>query len=398
MKLNVGSHKNSGKSNFRPDIASPLPHHRPSPSTLSTNHRLGCPTPLDNLSAHSKTNPIPSFVLFTISKSKIMVIHEAPNILKACSIVPSDPLVFGFWKVPKNVCSLVCYNAIKHGYRRLDCACDYGNEEQVGIGIKNAIQDGLCTRDELFVTSKLWNTYHHPDHVQLACHRTLQDLQLSYVDEYLVHFPISMEYVPFDKKYPPEWTNLDGKMVLVNNDMCATWKAMEALQAQGMAKTIGVCNFSTQLLRQIFSTCKVRPSTLQIELHPHNSQTKLVRFAHENGMNVTAFSTFGSASYVELSMATTSDSLMTDPTIVDIAQSKKKSPAQVLIRWALQRNTFPLTKTTNEGRMEENRNVMDFALTDDEMNRINALNKNHRYNDPGVFCESGMGTFCPIYE
>ena len=173
---------------------------------------------------------------------------------------------------------------------------------------------------------------------------------------------------------------------------------MEDLVNVGKAKTIGVCNFSTQLLRQILSICKIRPSTLQVELHPHNSQEKLIRFAFENDMHVTAFSTFGSASYVELNMATAKDSLMTDPTVVAIGEAKKKTPAQVLIRWALQRNTFPLTKTTKKERMEENRQVLDFELTSDEMDQLNGLNKNYRYNDPGVFCEAAMNTFCPSYE
>lgn len=329
----------------------------------------------------------------------------APIILSenADIVVPKDPLVFGFWKVPKDSCQQVCYDAIQAGYRRLDCACDYGNEVEVGHGIQQALQDGLCRREDLFVTSKLWNTYHHPDHVPLACQKSLQDLQLDYLDEYLIHFPISTEFVDFDKKYPPEWTNLDGKMVLVPNDMCATWKAMEALVDSGTCKTIGVCNFSTQLLRQILATARIPPSTLQIELHPHNAQTKLVRFAHEQSMKVTAFSTFGSASYVELDMATAKDSLLSsnnnsNNAISNIAKVHSKTPAQVLIRWALQRNTFPLTKTSNKERLAENRNVFDFALSEDEMDAINSLNKNHRYNDPGVFCEAGMGTFCPIYE
>jgi D-xylose reductase len=321
----------------------------------------------------------------------------AANILTG-SITPSDPLVFGFWKVPKESCAQVCYLAIQAGYRRLDCACDYGNEAQVGQGIAKAIQDGLVTRQDLFVTSKLWNTYHRPEHVPLACQRTLDDLHLDYLDEYLIHFPISMDFVDFSIKYPPEWTNMDGKMVLVDNDICATWKAMEALVATGRARTIGVCNFSTQLLRQIMTTANIRPSTLQIEVHPHNSQTKLVRFAHEQGMNVMAYSTLGSASYVELHMATANDSLMTNEIIVKIAKSHSKTPAQILIRWALQRNIFPLTKTINAARMKENRNVLDFALTEDDMTAIDGLNRNHRYNDPGVFCEAGMGTFCPIYE
>ena len=327
-----------------------------------------------------------------------MATETTPDLSFGQDLSPKDPLVFGFWKVPKEVCASVCYQAIKAGYRRLDCACDYGNEIEVGQGIVNAINDGICTREELFITSKLWNTYHKPEHVPMACKRSLADLQLSYIDEYLIHFPISMEFVPFEAKYPPEWTNLDGKMVLVPNDMCATWKAMEGLVSDKMVKTIGVCNFTVQLLRQVLSTCTIRPSTLQIEVHAQNSQQKLVRFAHENNINVTSFSTFGSPSYVELSMASETDSLFSDPTIVEIAKAKKKTPAQVLIRWALQRKIFPLTKTVKGERMIENRDVFDFSLTAEDMKSINSLNQNRRYNDPGVFCEMGMGTFCPIYE
>ena len=310
---------------------------------------------------------------------------------------PEDPLIFGFWKVSREHCADICYEAIANGYRRLDCACDYGNEKEVGEGIARALKDGLCKREDLFITSKLWNTYHKPKHVRLAMQRTLDDLQLSYLDEYLIHFPISLEFVPFDKKYPPEWTNLDGKMVVVPNDVCSTWKAMESLVEQKLAKSIGVCNFSFQLLRQLLSTCQIRPSTLQVEIHPENSQANLIRFARDAGMKVTAFSVFGSSSYVELNMATESDSLMKNATILDIAGQKGKSPAQILVRWAIQRNTLPLCKTSTPERMKENRDVFDFHLTGSEMDRINALNRNRRYNDPGVFC-NGMGTFCPIYD
>lgn len=314
------------------------------------------------------------------------------------NLSPPDPLVFGFWKVPNEKCEDICYGAIASGYRRLDCACDYGNEVEVGRGIARALKDGLCTRSELFVTSKLWNTYHSPEHVPMAMTRSLQDLGLDYLDEYLIHFPISMEYVPFEKKYPPEWHNLEGKMVLVPNDMGETWKAMEDLVDQGLTKTIGVCNFQTQMIRQILSTCRIRPATLQVELHPHNSQEKLIRFAQEYGIRVTAFSIFGASSYVEINFATKDDLLMKDNVILDIANQKGKTPGQILIRWAMQRNTLPLCKTSNSSRMKENRDVFDFSLDDSEMKRINSLNKNRRYNDPGDFCEREFGTFCPIYE
>lgn len=312
-------------------------------------------------------------------------------------LTPHDPLVFGFWKVGKDICEDVTYRAIQAGYRRLDCACDYGNEEQVGRGIARAINEGLVEhRKDLFITSKLWNTHHKPEHVLLACQKSMQDLGLDYLDEYLIHFPISMEYVPIDQKYPPEWTNLDGKMVLVLNDMCATWAAMEDLLDRGLVRRIGVCNFTIQLLRQILSTCRIRPTTLQVELHPHNSQQHLIRFARDAGIHVTAFSVLGASSYLELDMATSADMLLTNPVVVQIAEAHRKTPAQILLRWALQRNTFPLSKTTS--RMEENRNVFDFYLTGHDMTALNGLNQNRRYNDPGAFCEPGMGTFCPIYE
>jgi diketogulonate reductase-like aldo/keto reductase len=313
-------------------------------------------------------------------------------------LIPSDPLVFGFWKVPKDICAEVAYQAISRGYRRLDCACDYGNEVEVGQGIQRALKEGIVTRQDLFITSKLWNTYHDPEHVPLAFQKTLTDLGLNYLDEYLIHFPISMEYVPIDQKYPPEWTNLEGKMVLVPNDITSTWRAMEDLVASGEARQIGVCNFSTQLLRQLLSTCRIRPVTLQVEIHPHNSQARLVRFAHDAGMHVTAFSVLGASSYLELDMATQGDVLLENPIIVAIATHYQKSPAQILIRWALQRKTLPLCKTCTPSRMDENRNVFDFYLTYKEMKAIDGLNKSRRYNDPGDFCEPGMGTFCPIYD
>ena len=172
------------------------------------------------------------------------------------------------WKVPKDICADTVYTAIKAGYRHLDCACDYGNEQQVGEGIRRAIADGLVTREDLWVTSKLWNTYHAAEHVELACRKTLDDLGLDYVDLYLIHFPISLRFVPFEERYPPEWVHdpkaLEPRMEYSCVPVSETWGAMEKLADAGLARNIGVSNFSTYALRDILSYARIPPAVLQV--------------------------------------------------------------------------------------------------------------------------------------
>mmetsp|Transcript_48107 Transcript_48107/g.145300 ORF Transcript_48107/g.145300 Transcript_48107/m.145300 type:complete len:650 (-) Transcript_48107:424-2373(-) len=320
----------------------------------------------------------------------------SPGVPDVSNLKVSDPLTFGFWRLDNP--EETAYNAIKRGYRRLDSACDYGNEQATGRGIRRAIAEGICKREDLHITTKLWNTYHDPKHVPLAMERSLTDLGIDYVDEYLIHFPISMEFVPFEKKYPPEWSNLDGKMVLVPNDINATWRAMEQLVRDGKARQIGLSNFNCQHIRQILSTAMIRPSSLQIECHPHHIQQKLIRFARESGIRVTVFSPLGGTSYISLNMSTKEDLLFTNPVIEILAQKHNKTPAQIMLRWAVQRNTLPISKSSSDGRMTENRGLLDFYLHRQDMEAISSLNKNRRYNDPGVFCEDAFGTYCPIYE
>jgi D-xylose reductase len=307
---------------------------------------------------------------------------------------------FGLWKIPQDICADAVYNAIKAGYRHLDSASDYGNEVQVGDGIKRAIDDGLCTRADLWVTSKLWNTYHAKEHVKPALEKTLADLQLDYLDLYMIHFPIAQPFVDFNDRYPPEWiTDLAvGKMELAAVPLLETWQAMEAIYEQGLTKQIGICNYNTGLLHDLMSYARVKPSVLQVESHPYLTQERLMRLATQYELQVTAFSPLGALSYLELDMAGAAESVLEQMVVKQAAQRLGKTAAQVVLRWGIQRGNAIIPKTSRPERLKENLDIFDFELTSQEMSGISALNSNRRFNDPGNFCEAAFNTFHPIYD
>jgi D-xylose reductase len=308
----------------------------------------------------------------------------------------------GLWKIdPQDVAQAV-YQAIEAGYRHLDSAADYGNEKQVGEGIARAIADGLCSRDELWVTSKLWNTYHRQEHVEAACRKSLDDLGLDYFDLYLVHFPIALSYVDFNDRYPPEWlfdpAAENPGMQLDAVPLSETWGAMEQLVQNGLARQIGVCNYSASLLHDLMSYARIKPAMLQIESHPYLTQEALLRTAQQYNIAVTAFSPLGALSYVSIDMASANDSVLTEPVVVAAAQRAGATAAQVVLRWGIQRGTAVIPKTSNPQRLAENLALSQFSLEDDEMAAISALNQNRRFNDPGHFCEAAFNTFHSIYD
>ena len=315
---------------------------------------------------------------------------------------PLPAVGLGLWKVERPETAAVVERAIRLGYRHLDSASDYGNEAEAGEGIARALAAGLCRRDDLWVTSKLWNTYHDPRHVRPALERSLRDLRLDHLDLYLVHFPIALEFVPFETRYPPGWffdpDAPEPAMRAAKVPLAETWAAMERLVEAGLVRRIGVCNYGVSLLRDLLAAARIRPAVLQVEMHPLLAQEKLLRFCREAGIAVTAFSPLGAPSYVPLGMATAADSLLAHPLITGIAAAAGRTPAQVLLRWGVQRGTAVIPKTSRPERLAENLAVSDFALSSADMAAISGLDAGRRFNDPGVFCERAFNTFFPIYE
>lgn len=324
----------------------------------------------------------------------------------------------GCWKAEKGVTEEVVYNAIKVGYRHIDSAADYGNEQEVGAGIRRAIQEGICNRSDLWITSKLWNTYHRRENVPLACQRTLDDLGLDYLDLYLIHFPISLAFVPFDRCYPPEWTDKPGNaghMILDPVPYRETWEAMQALQESGKVKHIGVSNLTVQSLMDVLSYCKIKPGALpseatswpvvnQIESHVYLQQPGLVEFCKAHGIGVTAFSPLGAKSYMNIGLATADEDCFLEPTLQSIATAHGKTVGQVALRFQVQRGCSVVPKSQSNDRLKENLDILGFELSAEEMQAIEKLERNRRFNDPAVFAR-GWGApgssialvGCPIY-
>lgn len=305
--------------------------------------------------------------------------------LKLASGRQMPAIGFGLWKVNKPTCADTVYNAIKSGYRLFDGAADYGNEKEAGEGVRRAITDGLVKREDLFITSKLWNTFHKREHVHEAVKLQLGLWGIDYFDLFLIHFPISIAYVPPSTRYPPEWY-VDGKskVELQDTPVHETWAAMEEVHSAGQAKNIGVSNFQGSLLLDLWRYAKVKPAALQVEIHPYLPQPGLLKLCRTLGLAVTSYSTFGPSSFVELGADMGAQVLFEHQTITSIAQKHGKTPAQVILRWALSLGCAVIPKSNNQERLEQNLQSAGFELSEAEVKEISAIGEKVRvrFNDP----------------
>ncbi|XP_053572217.1 aldo-keto reductase family 1 member C15-like [Bombina bombina] len=265
--------------------------------------------------------------------------------------------------------------AIEVGYRHIDCAFIYGNEQEVGRAVKEKIADGTVKRDDLFYTGKLWSTFQLPSMVRPALERSLKDLQLDYMDLFIIHTPL--EFKPGDDVYPRDE---NGRFIYNNTDIRDTWKAMEECKAAGLVRSIGVSNFSCRQLELILNMpgLKYKPVCNQVECHMYLNQSKLLAFCKSQDIVLVAYAVLGS-SRDENWVNQNSPFLLEDPVLNTMAKKYHRTPAQVAIRHMLQRGVVVLAKSFTPARIKENFQVFEFHLGDEDMKTLDSLNTNSPY-------------------
>lgn len=287
-------------------------------------------------------------------------------------------LGLGTWKSPKDsVGAAVEYALRETGYSHIDCAAAYGNEKEVGGAFTHVFGSGARKREDVFVTSKLWNSAHAKKEVRAACEQTLQDLQLDHLDLYLMHWGIATpsHWATPIKGQEAEYDE-NGVLVLEKISIQETWEAMEELIHAGLVKAIGVANFTAPMLIDVLSYAHIQPAMNQIELHPYFQQERLVAFCQQKEIAVTAYSPLGSpGNYAPAD-------LLENELLTEIAKAHGKTAVQVMLRFAIQRNTAVIPKSIHPERIKENGSIFDFELSFTEMERLKGLDKGLRLVDP----------------
>ncbi len=264
-------------------------------------------------------------------------------------------------------------DAIALGYRHIDAAWIYFNEEEVGRGIREAISGGDVAREDLWVTTKLWNDMHAPQDVLPALEASLELLGLDYVDLYLMHWPVAHPKGIVRPAEGSEFLSLDER------PLEATWEAMSKLPGTDKALHVGVSNFSVSKVDLISSAVGVTPAVNQVELHPYNAQVDLVAGMKSRGVTVTAYSPLGSGGRPEGMRRDDEARLLEDPTLGEIAQAHGCSPAQVAIAWALARGTAVIPKSTNPDRIAQNLAATEIVLSANDVAKLEGLDRGERY-------------------
>ncbi|UJR33731.1 hypothetical protein I4U23_021158 [Adineta vaga] len=297
-------------------------------------------------------------------------------------------LGLGTWRSePGKVQSIVKEAILNHGYRLFDGAWIYQNESEVGNGIHEALEQsqGKIKREDLFITTKLWNQHHAPEDVEWAVRDSLEKLRLDYIDLYLIHWPVAFKRI--SENHWSQKENEKTRVYAENVTFADTWKAMEKLVDAKLIRSIGVSNFNQSQIDEILKVARIQPVVNQIELHPYFNQHEMREYCAKHDIVVTSYSPL---SNLKRENEREDASALFNPVIQEIAKAKDKTSAQIIIRWHLQQGLVVIPKTVTPERLAENAHVYDFALSDNEMRQIDELGKTHRrrfvnpeFNPPG---------------
>jgi len=296
------------------------------------------------------------------------------------AVMPAVGLgTFGSDHVTADQVAQAVLGAAVAGYRHFDCASVYGNEAQVGVSLQ-VIQNSGIRREDLWITSKVWNNKHNGDDVIESCRQSLKDLRLRYLDLYLVHWP-------FPNFHPPNCDvssrSPDAKPYIHAHYM-KTWRKMEQLVDMGLVRHIGTSNMTVPKLKQVLRDARIKPAANEMELHPHFQQPELFKYVVDNGIVPIGYCPIGSPGRPERDRTPEDTSPTQDPVILDIAKRHGVSPAAVCIKWAVQRGQVPIPFSVNHYR-DNLECVTKDSLTGDEMSAIAGLDRKCRLIKGQVF-------------
>jgi alcohol dehydrogenase (NADP+) len=307
-----------------------------------------------------------------------------PNLIKNLTLYTGDKIpcigfgTFGSDSIPAETVAATLKKAIYSGYRHIDCASVYGNEKNIGDVLNEIVKTDFIKRGDLWITSKVWNDMH--DKVEKSCRQSLADLQINYLDLYLVHWP-------FPNYHPPKCgvsSRSPNAKPYIHENYMKTWRQMEQLVDAGLVKNIGTSNMTIPKLKLLLRDAKIKPSCNEMELHPHFQQPELFNFCLDNNIQPIAYSPLGSPGRPERDRTDQDTVDLKDKVIIRIAERLNITPAQVAIKWAIQRGQIPIPFSVNHF-FENIEAMVNIPLTENDMEEISGIDKNCRLIKGQVF-------------